>query len=220
MKRVTKVVVSLALAAALANITTTVLAGDATEGELIRSALTEAEAARSSSADPAAAARRSERATALLQRYVDLEAFEDLVLADVAASLTPEQRKEVTSGLRELLASRIALRLPDMPSARPAIDAPRVENGETHVRLVYRAAVDGGPPGLPEDVEVDLLFKRRSGRLRVVDVTIAGARLSKNLRASVNNVMRRQGYSALLARLAELRQAKAPGPHKSSDLTL
>lgn len=194
-----------------------VAADDAAEVQLVRRALTDIDAAaRAAAPAEAAAPANVERARALVERYVDLAGFEARVLSDVAPSLTPEQQKTLSEALRPLLVHRIALRLRGLPPQKPVIDPPREESGDTHVRLRFKNEAEG-------DLDVDLVFAKRAqptAPLRVVDATIAGASLTKNLRASVNKVMRRDGFDGLVARLRQLRDAKVPGPHKSSDLTL
>jgi ABC-type transporter MlaC component len=145
------------------------------------------------------------------------------VLADVSPSLTPQQRKTLSEAIRPLLVRRVALRLnanaANAANAKPPRiePGPREENGETHIRLFYKSG--------DEEIEVDLSFGARPGNTtatppRVVDATVAGTNLSKNLRASVNKVMRKEGFDGLVARLKQLRDETSTGPHKSSALTL
>jgi ABC-type transporter MlaC component len=164
---------------------------------------------------------RALRASPLIERYVDLAAFEGRVLSDVEPSLSAAQRKTVAESIGALLTARIAARLAEVPSQSPRIEGPRDENGETHVRVVY----EGDPAGA---IAIDLVFDRQAPRPRIVDATVAGANISRNLRASVNKVVRRDGVDVLVARLRQLREsalAPAAAPRggdrpKTADLTL
>src|SRR5262245_9883707 len=113
-------------------------ARDAPEVEVVRRALVEAEAASASAR--AAGAIPTERASTLLERYVDVVAFEERVFSDLAPSLTAAQKKTLSDAFRPLLVRRIALRLRTVPLLTPAIDPPREDSGETRVRLVFRDA--------------------------------------------------------------------------------
>jgi ABC-type transporter MlaC component len=197
------VVAAFALALAIAS-PSAVLARDVVEVELVRHGVADVLAAKNDNP-----AQRAQRAAALLERYVDLAAFEARVFADIDGSLNPAERKKLSDAFRALVVARISLRLPEAPAAAPQIDAPRTENGETRIRVVYG-----------DDVQVDLVFTKPGAPLRIADATIAGASLSKNLRASVNKVMRKDGFDGLVARLVQLRERTTSGPHKSSDLTL
>ena len=48
--------------------------------------------------------------------------------------------------------------------------------------------------------QLDLSFGKRSGPPRVVDATIGGTNVSKNLRASINKVMRKEALKGLRLR--------------------
>src|SRR5262249_54873138 len=130
----------------------------------------------------------------------------------------PAQRKTVAESIGALLIVRIAARLAEVPSQSPRIEAPRDENGETHVRVVY----EGDPAGA---IAIDLVFDPHAPRPRIIDATVAGANPPRTLGGSVNKLVPRAGVDVPGARPRQLGEsALAPAPPggrpKPADLTL
>ena len=147
-----------------------------------------------------AEASKTSSAEALILRHVDFERFESLVLKDSGYRFSPEQRKVFSSLFRRMLVKRgVLLAAENSPeSFCESYDIKALEDRPIVKFVCIRKK---------GRYTIKLYIHEKSGGRQIYDMSINGSKLSRNYRATINKITRRDGVEKLLGRIGEKTRA-------------
>jgi len=147
---------------------------------------------------PASENDRQSALRATLAKYVNFDYVSRAGLGQYWDTLTPENRVEMSVGLRDHLAKKIAVFL--FARGRNAIVFARPAAPNMGTNPIVSAMLNLSPGS-----SMPLLFRLdgKSEQPQISDITIAGVSMIQVLAAECQSVIRREGFPALLARIAD-----------------
>lgn len=152
-----------------------------------------------------APAQRKVRIEGLFERYFDFRAFSQLVLQDHWQALSEADRAEFLGRFRKVLVQRVGTEIPKLNRHRFSLGASR------SVVLEERPAITVPVRSNKGSSTLTLWLVPGSAATNFCDLTIDDVLLSRQYRGQFNRIIRKESFSALLARLerAEVNHAEA-----------
>jgi phospholipid transport system substrate-binding protein len=153
---------------------------------------------------PEADAKRKEMRK-IISSFLDLEELGRRSLARHWEGLTPKQRSEFVSTLRELIERSYIKQVHGAPNYNLVFHNETIKDGEADVTATLHATSKG------KKVEVAMEYKllHKDGRWLVYDVITDEQSMLENYRAEFNRIISKESFDALLKRMKKkLRESK------------